>query len=197
MMNQTKKNIILLMILLLIGLIAGITYWVWVKSIALPIKGELPPMELESVSGEKVRLGDGKIRLISFVEGSCAENCHHQFEQLKRIQERLKEYGSFGDAVEMMSVAQQSSSAVVLLEQLRERYGMDPKGWYMLAATDSELETIVGQLKDGSDTEGAVYLIDATGRIRQSYDLNKGTFIEEVLDDITQLIRLQQQSLDQ
>jgi len=197
MNKQTKKNMIVSAILILIGLMTGIVYWVWVQSIALPIKGELQPIQMESVSNEMVQLENGKIRLFTFVEDSCNEECHQQFEQLQRIQTRLKEYGSFVDTVEIVSVARQSPSVITLLEQMIDRYGVDPKGWHMLVGMDDEIESLARQLNHDRDMEGTVYLVDAKGIIRQNYDLTKGLFVEDILNDITQLIRLQQQSLDQ
>lgn len=195
-MNVRKKNITLLLFILIVTSIIGFIYWMWVKSIALPMIGEMDPFEVETITEEKYEIGDGKIKIVFFADNECDQMCQEVYENLYDTQERLIEYGSFGSVVEMLVVVNESHANRTKLAEDAEKYSMNEDGWNHVLFSPSDHNQVLNQFPNATEQGSTVYLVDAKRKIRQTYDMSGEGEQEQIVKDITQLIRLQHQSID-
>lgn len=197
MEKPLRKNIKILIVLIVIAIIAGISYWLWVKSIALPIQGELAEFEMDTITGKTYHSEESTIKIMSFIGNDCDESCENMLDQLHNLQEKLIEYGSFGKTVKILSFVDANTSHQSL-EQYSDRYKINEDGWHILTGSNEDIQSIKSQLVEQSEgSDGMVYLVDVNHAIRQGYRLTKDDNIAQLLDDITQLIRLHRQYLEE
>lgn len=196
-MNKRKKNVTMAVILMIIASIGGLAYWLWVKSIALPMIGELNSYEAETVDGEKFMIQDGTVKLVSIAEENCSDECEEMYGALEELQERLKKDKNFGTKVDMLSIAENPQMDKKIIEHYKDTYHVDVKGWKFLFVPNEKLELFKNQINDKKEAEPSVTLIDAKGNIRQHYQLKDEEEIEQLRKDINQLIRIHQQSIEE
>lgn len=196
-MNKRKKNVTMAVILMIIASIGGLAYWLWVKSIALPMIGELNSYEAETVDGEKFMIQDGTVKLVSIAEENCTGECEEMYGALEEMQERLIKDKNFGTKVDMLSIAENPQMDKKIIEHYKDTYHVNEKGWKFLFVPNEKLELFKNQINNKKEAEPSVTLVDAKGNIRQHYQLKDEEEKEQLRKDINQLIRIHQQSIEE
>lgn len=196
-MNKRRQNLIILIVLLILSSIGGLVYWLWVKSIALPVLGEVADeYEGETVTGEPYTIEDGKIMLITFAESGCPSGCQDMFARLDPFQQDLIDENAFVARAVMLTIVEDEADQPTL-EKYIEEYNVDENGWKILMLPKDERTKFINTIQQTKEDEREITLVDATGKIRQHYNIEVEEEKEQLLKDISQLIRIQQQSIEE
>lgn len=194
--KKRRQNVTIMVVLLVLASIGGLMYWLWVKTIALPVVGMIEDYEAETITGEPYTIEDGKIKLITFVESGCPSECQEMFERLEPMQQDLIDEKAFVARAMMLTIVEDEADKETLLHYL-EKYNVDENGWKILILPENERETLIDSIKKTKEDDRELTLVDATGKIRQHYDLKATEEKEQLLKDVSQLIRIQQQSIEE
>ncbi len=195
-MNKRKQNIMILIALLILSSLGGFIYWLWVKSIALPILGEIEDYEAETVSGEPYTIEDGKIKLITIAEKGCPESCQNMFARLEPLQQDLIDKKAFVARAVIITIVEDEEDKSRFESYLKE-YSVDENGWKIVILNQEDREAFIEDIQNSKEDERELTLVDAKGKIRQHYHLESEEEKEQLLKDVTQLIRIQQQSIEE
>ncbi len=195
-MNKRKQNITILVVLLILTSIAGVAYWLWVKSIALPIIGNIEDYEAETISGEEFKIEDGKIKLFTVVESGCPPECEDMFAELEQLQQDLIDEKAFVARAHVLTIVENESD-INTLKEYPEKYNMDENGWNILLLPQDDRQRLLESITETKENSRALTLVDATGKVRQHYNIEVQDEKEQLLKDVAQLIRIQQQSIEE
>ncbi|MDQ0191510.1 SCO family protein [Alicyclobacillus cycloheptanicus] len=168
-------------VILLIGIIGGITYMIRAGGGTLPVAGQATDFTATNVDGKPVSFNslDGKIRLVTFFYTHCPGPCPLVAFRLEQIQNELQKEGVFGNKVAIVSVTlDPEHDTLPVLLKWADRYHPDFQGWYFVRPTPEQLPQILkawGVQKQV--VPGTVYishtikteLIDQNGNIRATY----------------------------
>ncbi|MFA8438817.1 hypothetical protein [Pueribacillus sp. YX66] len=195
-MNKKRQNITILIVLLVLSSIGGLAYWLWVKSIALPMLGEIDKYEAETVSDESYTIEDGKIKLITIAESGCPSDCQDMFARLDPLQQDLIDEKAFVARAVMLTIVEDEADKPMFKSYL-EKYNVDENGWKILILPEQQRTEIINSIKKSKEDERKLTLVDANGKIRQHYNIEVEEEKEQLLKDVSQLIRIQQQSIEE
>lgn len=196
-MSKRRQNFMILVSLLVLAFIGGLAYWLWVKSIALPILGEIDEYESVTVSDESFKIERGKIKLISVAESGCPSDCENKFKLLESLQQDLIDEKAFETRVYILTIAENEADRSLFQDHLKT-YNVDESGWKMITLNNNDQKNLLAQIeKSKEENEGWLTLIDANQRIRQHYNIENKSEKEQLIKDVKQLIRIQQQSIEE
>jgi len=196
-MSKRRQNIMILVGLLVLAFIGGFAYWMWVKSIALPILGEIEEYQSTTVSGESFAMEKGKIKLISVAESGCPANCEEKLKLLEDLQQELIDEKAFISRVFIVTVLENENDAAIFQERLKT-YNVDEKGWKIVTLKKNVLTNLLERIEQSKkEDEGWLTLVDANGRIRQHYNIENRDEKEQLIKDVKHMIRIQQQSIEE
>lgn len=165
----------------------------------LAVIGPAPDFALTTQAGEAFQLTDlkGRIVLISFLFTTCNGTCPATTHRLCQVQHALKERGlTKGGRVQLLSITlDPERDSPEVLRRYMKLYAIDPAGWWFLTGSAEQVKPVLtrwgmwakpaanGQL----DHPSRVFLVDATGRIREIYNLD---FLkpEWVVEDVRTLL---------
>jgi protein SCO1/2 len=152
----------------------------------------------------------GKVVLVDFIYTSCSDICPLLSEQMRTIQERLREAEQLGNRVALVSfTVDPRRDSPDALRAYADRYRADPEAWRFLTGPERELMAVIvegfhvgvqptppkalaeSNAADGGGYEvlhsGRVILIDRAGRIRAYYD-TRDLDVDQVVRDIRTLV---------
>jgi protein SCO1 len=142
------------------------------------------PFRLESLRGKAV--------LVSFVFTTCNGTCPTTTRTLVRAQNRLKSAGLWGRQVEFVSISlDPARDSPDVLRQYAKTFGADLASWHFLTGPSARVDRVIASwgiwTKRNSsgvlDHSSRVFLLDASGREREIYNLDFLT-PESVLEDV-------------
>jgi protein SCO1/2 len=151
----------------------------------------------------------GKVVLVDFIYTSCTDICPLLSEQMRTVQERLRDGGQLGNRAALVSfTVDPARDSPEVLHSYAARYRADPEAWHFLTGSERELMAVivdgfhVGVQPSppnplaGSDASGSggydvlhsgrLVLIDRAGRIRAYYD-TRDVDLDRVIRDIRSL----------
>lgn len=195
-MNKKRQNLIILVVLLVLSSIGGLIYWLWVKSIALPMLGEIDVYEAETVSDEPYTIEDGKIMLVTIAESGCPSDCQDMFSRLDPLQQDLIDEKAFVARAVMLTIVEDEADKA-MLEKYIEKYNVDENGWKIIILPQEQRTALIDSIEKSKEDERELTLVDANGKIRQHYNIEVEEEKEQLLKDVSQLIRIQQQSIEE
>ena len=195
-MNKKKQNVWILVILLVLSSLGGLIYWLWVKSIALPIFGEIEDYETRTITNEEYKIEDGKIKLFTIAESGCPDSCQKMFSRLDPLQQDLIDEKAFVARAMMITIVENEEDKA-LFESYLDEYNVDENGWKIVLLENDDREELINTIQNSKEDERELTLVDANGRIRQHYNLENAEEKEQLLKDVSQLIRIQQQSIEE
>lgn len=157
------------------------------------------PFTLVNQLGDTVTQADveGQILVADFFFTRCPTICPVMTQQLTRVQAAYADEPSLRILSHSVTPA---ADSVPVLAAYADRYEADPSRWWFLTGDKAHiydlsrrsyfscLEDGDGGLQDFVHTEN-VALIDPSGRIRGMYDGTSSTEIDQLIDDISVLLR--------
>lgn len=195
-MSKRRQNTIILVILLTLAFIGGFAYWMWIKSIALPILGEIEEYQSTTVSGESFKLEKGKIKLVSVAESGCPADCEEKMKLLEDVQQNLIDEKVFVSRVFLVTVLEDENDAAIFKKHLKT-YNVDEKGWKIVSLQKNVRMNLLERIEQSKKDEGWLTLVDSNGRIRQHYNIENKDEKEQLIKDVKQMISIQQQSIEE
>lgn len=203
-MNVRRKRMLnlgfwVLIVVLIAGIIGGITYMIREGGGSLPVEGQAPNFTATNVTGKTISFDslNGKVRLVTWFYTHCPDECPLTAYHMEQIQNQLEKEGKFGNKVVFVSITfDPTRDTLPVIQAWANHFQPDYKGWYFLRATPEQTKEILRewgiQVKPGA-TPGYLEhvvktdLIDQNGNIRKVYntaDLNTN----EVVSNINNLI---------
>lgn len=195
-MNKRRQNIFILVGLFVLGFIGGLAYWLWVKSIALPVLGEINEYEAQTVSDEPYKIENGKIRLIAIAESGCSSNCQNMFQRLELLQQDLIDEKAFVSRAIILTIVEDEADKSLFKSYLQS-YNVNEDGWKIVVLPPAQRTNLLNSIQTSKEDERWLTLVDANGRIRQHYNIEHENEKKQLLKDVSQLIRIQQQSIEE
>lgn len=182
--------------LLVLAIIGGLAYWLWVKSIALPILGEIEEYESTTVRDETFAIENGRIKLISVAESGCPSDCEEKLKLLEEVQQELIDEKAFVTRVFLITILEEENDKELFKQHLKT-YSVDEKGWKIVSLPANEQKSLLERIEQSKEDGGWLTLVDANGRIRQHYNVENKDEKEQLIKDVKQMIRIQQQSIEE
>src|SRR5690606_16429314 len=182
-MGKRRQNIMILIGLLVLAFIGGFAYWLWVKSIALPILGEIEEYKSTTVSDESFTIEKGKIRLISVAESGCPSVCEQKLKLLKELQQDLIDEKAFVSRVYMITIMEDENDQELFKKHVKT-YDVDEKGWKFVSLQADDQKNLLERIEQSKENDGWLTLVDANGRIRQHYNIENKDEKKQLIKDV-------------
>ncbi|MCR2806179.1 SCO family protein [Paenibacillus soyae] len=153
--------------------------YVWKPAEPLPVLQAAPSFEMSDIDGNTVSLEstNGKVRLVYFYFANCPDVCPPTTFKLSEVQEKLREEGTLGKEVELISITFDPERDTP--EAIREFAGntfAEFDGWHFLRGEEEATIELarnfeVGVKKDEANNSyihfNIITLVDQDGQIRQ------------------------------
>lgn len=176
-------------------------YFLWPKSIDLPIIGTVKEWPLTEVGtdGDDVSF-QKKPKLVTFYFTNCPDICPTTMWDLKELQQLLREKGISDDRYIVLSITLDSEyDTDERIIQYKEMFGISSPNWLFLRGSMEETKEFTQYFnflyeknKDGFVTHStSMYIVDSNGKIRANHDMaigEKRVNIEEIADHLEQLV---------
>jgi protein SCO1 len=201
MSTKQKSNILILLILVGVVFFSALGYWLWVRSTALPVLGEIESFTLETVEGKSYQPKNDKLKLVMFYEEGCKEGCQNTLTVMENLQNNFNEAGILGRDVELLSLI--LSTEEKHLQQIKaymSNHNIGSNDWKFLTGSSEELAKVKKQISVASNKKidddtyvPEIYLVDKKGRIRGNYETAdlKTSNIELITEEVKNLVRVQ------
>ncbi|MBA4535700.1 SCO family protein [Bacillus aquiflavi] len=180
-----KKLYITFVILLVIGIAAGIYYFTGYRQSKMEFPQEIT---METHTGEEYSFKDmpPKVRLLEFMYTNCPDICPNTTFQMKQLRDKLVDDGVFGDKVEFITITiDPYNDTQKVLQDYAAAFEVDKHdGWYLLRGTNDETKKIAdkfnflyrdpgtGYLIHSSST----YLLNEKNRVIEVFGMGEGSF---------------------
>lgn len=177
----------------------GAVYFVWSSFSELPKLGMIEDTSLKEVSGKAIEVKN-KPLLVNFFYTKCPNVCPFTMQDLKKLQQKLKEKGVSEKQYAIVSVTldPEYDTAETIL-QYKEAFGISASNWLFLRGSEEETKKYAKQFNmvyeksaDGNVTHStSMYIVDKTGRIRARHnmaDQNKRVNVEKAAEHLLELI---------
>ncbi|RBW69981.1 SCO family protein [Bacillus taeanensis] len=201
MSTKQKSNILVLILLVGVVFFSALGYWLWVRSTALPVLGEIESFTLETVEGQDYQPKNDKLKLVMFYDSDCNENCQNTLTVMEQLQNNFSELELLGRDVELLSLLMNTEEKH--LQQVKKyvsNHNIDSNGWKFLTGSSEELEKVKKQISAASDEKvgqdtyiSKIYLIDKKGRIRGDYETGgtETNDVKTITKEVKNLVRVQ------
>jgi protein SCO1/2 len=184
--------------LVCMGLIA--IFFFWSSALELPKLGMVEEPSLSEVSGKELSI-EGKPMLVTFFYTKCPDVCPFTMQDLKKLQQVLKEKNISEDQYQILSVTldPENDTAESIL-QYKKAFDIASSNWLFLRGSEKETEKftkpfqmVYEKTDDGFITHSTtMYVVDSNRHIRVRHDMATGSKrvnIEKVADHLIQLIK--------
>jgi protein SCO1/2 len=149
----------------------------------LPIIERAPAFALVDQDGRAISSADlkGSVVLLAFMYTHCGSVCPMVTERMESLAKHLKSNGMLGDGIRFVSISfDPVRDTPGWLATYARSVGADPRWWLFLTGSKEQVTQVldgydfhVTRLADGDfDHVSRVYLIDASGNIRQIYSVS-------------------------
>ncbi len=175
----------------------------------LPIEGDFgnEQFDLLTQNGEMIefpKLIEGKISLVGYIFTNCPDICPLTTNNMKRVQDRLKEDNIKG--VEFVSVSfDPEVDRPAVLKKYAELRNLDESNWTFLTGEKDDIKrlikevsvvAVIGDSTVTPENEKIYYyvhtdrisLVDKEGNIRKNY-IGSNADIEEIVRDVKSLVK--------
>jgi protein SCO1/2 len=182
-------------LILLIAAVFGYQYW---QKNQLPVLKQVNDFSLDNIDGTKYTLSEhnGKVRLVEFMFTHCPDICPATTFNMSKLQEQLKEKGSFGNKVEFVTITfDPERDTADVLKKYAEQFNVDFSGWQFLRGEQADIDKVtkdfgMATLKqpDGSYVHTArIFLLDQDGKMRRAYGMASDMDMDQILNEMIQL----------
>jgi protein SCO1/2 len=216
-MSRTSRFHLILAVSLGLGVLAFVALWTGAifrlrpaGAAKLDDFGPAPAFRLTDQYGQPFGSEQltGKVVLVNFIYTSCTDICPLLSEQMRMVQERLRDAGQLGSRATLVSFTVDSArDSPEALRTYAARFRADPEAWRFLTGPERELMAVIvdgfhvgvqpappNALADGQAANGGyevlhsgrLVLIDRAGRIRAYYD-TRDLDVDRVVQDIRAL----------
>jgi protein SCO1/2 len=144
-----------------------------------PVARQLVPFRLSDTDGRSVTLEDfrGKTLVVNFVFSSCSLSCLQVNRHMAEIQKQVKDFTD----VQLVSLTiDPRTDTPAVLGQFARRFTADTESWRFLTGDVRELNPLIErsflgranslETPGGWDHTDQIFLVDATGTVRASYN---------------------------
>ncbi|MEK3882884.1 SCO family protein [Paenibacillus sp. PL2-23] len=152
--------------------------YVWKPAEPLPIVQAAPSFEMTDIDGNTVSLDstNGKVRLVYFYFANCPDVCPPTTYLLGEAQEKLREEGSLGKDVELISITfDPERDTPEVIREFAINMEVEFDGWHFLRgeeeatiqlARDFEVAVVKDEKNNTFIHSNAIMLLDQDGQIR-------------------------------
>ncbi|REK74619.1 SCO family protein [Paenibacillus paeoniae] len=149
------------------------------KAEPLPVHKAAPAFEMNDIDGKPVSLEstNGKVRIVYFYFANCPDVCPPTTFMLGEAQDILREQGTLGDKVELISITfDPERDTPDVIRQFAERTSADLDGWHFLRgeedatiqlARDFDVGVIKVEKENSFAHFNVITLVDQNGQIRE------------------------------
>lgn len=184
--------------LLILLIVATISYQFWWGATRLPFVKHIEDFTLQNLDGQPLHFKelDGKVRLVSFIYTKCPDVCPATSHVMAEIQEELKKKGMFGTDVAFLSVTfDPQTDTLQVLDHYADAFHADRSGWYFLRGDEATVQQVTNQFGIGVERQPdgsyihtmRTFLVDKGKNVRKMYGMGAGMDINEIVSDIERL----------
>lgn len=193
----TKKNSIILILCLTMGLFSAFTAYSFFRETRLsplPVLGQVYDFQLFNEEGREFSLKElkGDIWIANFFFTTCSDICPMMTKNMAALHRSF----ALVDGVTLVSITVNPEfDSAVVLNQYAKKYQADTKKWHFLTGTRGQItELAVKSFKLGSIDEPVFHsaklaLVDRRGLIRGYYDGVQSGEIAQLFKDASALLK--------
>ncbi|USG66300.1 SCO family protein [Brevibacillus ruminantium] len=181
-------------------LVVGVFGYQYMQKSQIPVLKQTNDFTLDSIDGSKYTMFEhnGKVRLVEFMFTHCPDICPATTFNMSKLQEKLKEKGTFGNKVEFVTITfDPERDTVDVLQKYAEQFNVDFSGWHFLRGEEADIEKVtkdygmaVLKQPDGSFAHTArIFLIDKEGKMRRAYGMASDMDQDLILQEMSQLAK--------
>ncbi|MGZ4031663.1 MAG: SCO family protein [Tumebacillaceae bacterium] len=185
----------------LIALVIGmITWFLWWGTHRLDVMGRSPEFSLTNIdTGKQVTLDslDGKIKVVAFIYTNCPDACPLTMSSMMQMQNLLKQDGTFGKEVDLISITMDpENDTPAKLQAYEKTFHVDNTGWMTLRGSVADTNALmqgfnippIKQANGLISHSNQVFLIDKNRNERTVYDLTQENNVDKMMSDLRTLI---------